>query len=59
MTRNDWILVWLWVAFIAVGGPFLVSARDSLLFFAGLAIFAGLTFVTQRRVRAVIKEKKT
>jgi len=58
MTRKDWILIWLWAAYLTIAGPFLLSARDSLLFLVGLAILAGLIFVTQRRVRAVVKEKK-
>lgn len=58
MTRRDWILAWAWAAFLVLVGPFLVSARDSLLLFAGAMILAGLVFVTQRRVRAALKEKK-
>ena len=55
MNRNEWILLWAWVAFVALIGPALISARDWFLVAAGFAILAALVYLTQRRVRQYLK----
>lgn len=57
MKRNDWILLWAWVAFVTFIGPFSISARDWVVVGAGFAVLAGLVYLTQRRIRQFIKEK--
>lgn len=57
MKNSDWVLLWGWVAFVALIGPALVSARDWFLVAAGFAILAALVYVTQRRIRQYLKEK--
>ena len=57
MNRIDWVLVWAWLAFIALVGPFLISADDTLLVAAGFAILIALVYFTQRRIVPIIKGK--
>lgn len=57
MKGSDWVLVWSWVAFVLFLGPFLISARDSLMVFVGFGILAALIYFTQRRVVPIIQEK--
>jgi len=54
---SDWVLVWSWAAFLLFLGPFLISARDSLMVFVGLGILAALVYFTQRRIVPIIQEK--
>jgi hypothetical protein len=44
---SDWVFL----------GPFLISARDSLMVFVGFGILAALIYFTQRRVVPIIQEK--
>jgi uncharacterized membrane protein len=57
MKKADWLLLWTWVAFVTFIGPFSISARDWFVVGAGFAVLAGLIYLTQRRIRQVIKEK--
>jgi hypothetical protein len=59
MKTKDWILMWSWVLFIVLAGPFLFSARDTILVAGGFLILAALVYFTQRRVVPIIKEKIT
>jgi hypothetical protein len=57
MKRDDWILVFAWLIYIAALGPFLISARDNLRVASGLMILVALLYFTQRRLIPLIKEK--
>ncbi len=54
---SDWLLIWSWVVYLLFLGPFLVSARDSLMVFVGFGILAALIYFTQRRIVPIIQEK--
>jgi hypothetical protein len=57
MKRGDWVLLFAWLIYVALLGPFLISAPDTVLVVAGLAILAALLYFTQRRVIPILKEK--
>jgi hypothetical protein len=57
MKRGDWILLWAWLVYVALLGPYLISARTDALVIAGLMVLAALLYFTQRRVLPIIKEK--
>jgi hypothetical protein len=57
MKTNDWVLVWSWLGFLFLVGPFLFSARDTLLVAVGFGLLIGLIYFTQRRVIPIIKGK--
>lgn len=57
MKQSDWLLIWSWAVFLLFVGPFLISARDSLMVFVGFGILAALIYFTQRRVVPIIQEK--
>lgn len=57
MTKKDWVLIWSWALFLALAGPFLVSAKDTALVLLGVAIFIALVWLTQRRLKPIILEK--
>jgi hypothetical protein len=54
---SDWVLIWSWAVFALFLGPFLISARDSLMVFVGFGILAALIYFTQRRIVPIIQEK--
>ena len=57
MRGSDWLLIWSWAVYLLFLGPFLISARDSLMVFVGFGILAALIYFTQRRVVPIIQEK--
>ena len=57
MKRTDWILLSFWLIYVALLGPYLISARNDTLVIAGLAVLAALLYFTQRRVLPILKEK--
>jgi hypothetical protein len=54
MRRSDWALVWSWLLFVLLIGPYLFSARDSLMVVTGIAVAVLLLWLTQRRVLPII-----
>lgn len=57
LNKIDWLVLSLWAFFLALAGPFLISARDTILFGIGIACLIGLIFVTVERVKHHIKGK--
>jgi hypothetical protein len=57
MKRADWILLLSWLVYVALLGPYLISARNDTLVITGLATLAVLLYFTQRRVVPILKEK--
>lgn len=54
MLKRDWLLIWAWLAYLAILGPFLVSERDWFLPPIGVSLFIALTYFTQKRIRQFI-----
>ena len=51
MKTNDWLLIGAWILYLVLVGPFLISARDTLLVIAGLAAFVFLVVGSVQRVK--------
>lgn len=56
MKSADWILLAAWLVYIALLGPYLISARSNELVIAGLVVLATLLYFTQRRIVPILKE---
>lgn len=56
MARIDWILVAAWAVYIALLGPWLVSAASNIAVGLGLVILIGLIVATVKRVKVYTNE---
>jgi len=54
MTKKDWTLVTAWVLFVALVGPWLVSAASNIAVILGVLILLGLVVLTVKRVKEVL-----
>jgi hypothetical protein len=58
MTYKDWLLVSAWVLYVALLGPFLISAASNIAVILGLVILIGLIVVTFKRVKSYYEQVK-
>lgn len=57
MKSLDWVLVAAWAIYIALLGPWLVSAASNIAVVLGLVILIGLIVVTVKRVKKVLSNE--
>jgi hypothetical protein len=52
--KKDAALVAAWIVYLAIIGPFLISARNALLVLLGIGLFGALIYATYQAIRSRI-----